>query len=730
VATFRTRSARARSALLSGAPSTAAAVAFATAFGLAIALASASGCSSSSDASAAPVDAADAAAPDAVCADGFVPLAGGAGCTPVLPPASCAPGTRAAIGSATCAPVGVTACAPGFVVAKSGWGCDPVLPPAACAIGSGTREKLGSATCVAVSDCNAPFPPPGSTVFVNAAYADAQLDATHFRSIGAAVTAAPAGTIIAVDSGTYSEKVTLAKRAVSIIGRCTEKVVMQQVMGVIGSAIEANTGDDFVVRNVSFRGYNAALGILGGKARLDSLVVEDGLLAGVVAGNVGTQVQLTNVVIRGMKARPGGVDAFGIFASAGAAVTVDDSVLASNEYANVAVTKPGSTLHMTRSIVRDGIPLGASRAFGVGVYAAESGAVTVEESAILDNSTAGFDVFSTADAKSSGTLRRSVVQGTKRDGAKNAARGLDLTSSHVVVEQSTIRANVEFEMIASQGTDLTISDSTLLGADPVGPTERGATGIIVDSATATVRSLAIVSPRAGVEIQGTAKVDMQGSLVTATRTAPSFYENGRYIGTGMVVESKASLVLAKSTIEGAHTAALATSGHADLSEVLVRGTRAGGDGQFGRGVSAQLGGVMKLARSAVIDNLEAGVFVSLGGASLAMTASTVQTTGLDGDGHFGVGVLLGGDVSGTIEDSTITDSKGIGLAVASAGAFVGHSTISRNAVGIHAQEGTTLTTGDVPGDPLACVVSSDTSFVDNATRVGSGVVPLPMVLSP
>ena len=695
---------------------------------LASAIASASGCSSSSGASAPPSDTNDAAAPDAVCADGFVPLADGAGCTPVLPAASCAPGTRAAIGSATCVPVGVTACAPGFAVAASGWGCDPVLPPAACAIGSGTREKLGSTTCVAVSDCNAPFPPPGSTLFVSAAYADAQLDATHFRSIAAAVTAAPAGAIIAVDSGTYAEKVTLAKRAVSIIGRCTDKVVMQQTAGVIGSAVEANTGDDLVVRNMSFRGYNAAFGILGGKAKLDSLVIENGLLAGVVAGNVGTQVQLTNVVIRGMKARAGGTNAFGIFTSSGATVTVDDSVFASNEYVNVGVTKSGSTLHMTRSIVRDGVPLGSTRGYGLGVYAAENGAVTVEESAILDNSAAGFDVFSAPGDASAGTLRRSVVQGTKRDGT-NHGRGVDVTASKVSVEQSTIRANVEIEMIASQA-DLSISDSTLVGADPIGATERGATGLIVEGGTAKVRSLAIVTPRAGVEIQTTAKVDMQGSLITATRTAPKFYENGRYTGTGMVIESKASLTLAQSTIEGAHTAALASSGHADLSEVLVRGTRAGGDNQFGRGISVQLGGVMKLTRSAAIDNLEAGVFVSVGGASLAMTSSTVQTTGLDGNGNFGVGVLLGVDVSGTIQDSTITDSKGIGLAVASAGAFVGHSVISRNAVGIHAQDGTTLTTGDAPGDPLACVVSSDTSFVDNATRVGSGVVPLPMVLSP
>ena len=698
--------------------------------GVAVALAGSAACGSSSSQGAAPPGAPATVAPDAVCQDGFTPLDGGAGCTPVLPPAPCSAGARASIGAATCAPVGVTACAPGFVVAANGWGCEAVLPATACASGSGTRERLGSATCVPVSDCNAPFPPPGSSFFVSAAYADAQLDATHFRTITDAVNAAPAGATIAVDAGTYVEMVTLKHRAVSIIGRCTDQVLMQQAPGVIGSAIDAAAGDDLHLRNVTFRGYNVAIGILGGKIELDSLVIEDGLRAGVIAGNGGTQVHLTNVVIRGMKARAGAGEAFGIFASAGATMTVDDSVIAGNEYVNIGVTKPDTTLHLTRSIVRDGKPLGPTRAFGMGVYTAESGAVTIEESAILDNSAAGLDVFSTPGAGSSGTLRRSVIQGTMRDGAKNAARGVDITSSHVVIEESTVRSSVEFEIIASGGAQLEVSDSTLVGADPTSATERGATGLIVDGSKATLRSLAIVTPRAGVEIQGTASVDMQGSLISATRTAALFYENGRYTGPGMILESKASLVLSKSTIEGAHTAGLALSGHADISDSLVRGTRGGQDGQFGRGISVQLGGVATLAGSAVIDNVESGVFVSLSGASLAMTSSTVQDTGLDGAGNFGVGVLFGGDVSGTIEDSTITGSKGIGLAVASAGAFVHHSIVSRNAVGVHAQDGTILSEGEEPGDARALVVSKDTTFVENATRVGSGVVPLPKVLGP
>ena len=175
--------------------------------------------SSSNDAAPAPTDPGVAVPADAFCADGFAPLDGGAGCAPVITTQTCKPGTRATIASATCVPVGVVTCPAGFARDATGWGCDAVLPPTACAIGSGTRERLGTTTCVAVSDCNAAFPPAGASIFVDAALTDAQLDATHFRTIADAVAAAPAGATIAIESGTYVEKVVLAHRKVSLVGR-------------------------------------------------------------------------------------------------------------------------------------------------------------------------------------------------------------------------------------------------------------------------------------------------------------------------------------------------------------------------------------------------------------------------------------------------------------------------------------------------------------------------------
>jgi hypothetical protein len=697
---------------------------------VALALAGLASCSSSSSEEAKPVDPGTTAPDVSTCGDGFTSLGANAGCTPILPAAACGPGTRAAIGSTECVAVGVTACAAGFVKDATGWGCAPVLAPTACPTSSATRERLGVTSCVSISDCNAPFPPAGTTLMVNAAYADAQIDATHFRSIADAVNAAPAGAVIAVDTGTYVEKVVMKRRAVSIIGRCTEKVVMKQAAGVIGSAFEIGKGDDVLVKNMSFRGYNAAIAALGGSTKLDSLAIEEGLLAGVAAGNFGTEVSLVNVVVRGMHPRSGAVEGYGVFASAGASVVIDDSVFSGNESINVAATKADTTLTLRRSIVRDGKPLTSKGTLGLGLNSAEGATITVEESAVIDNAAAGFGVVSAAGgAQSTGILRRSVIRGTKRDLVKKTGRGLDVTSGHAVVEESTIGSSSDMEVNAMGGA-IELTSTTLLGAPTLAGDERGATGILANNATTTVRKVAIIAPKAGVEVQSKGRLDMASSLVLGTRTGPKSYENGRYVGLGIVVESTASLVLAASTLQDTHTIGLTVAGQADVTSTLIRGTRASLDRLAGRGMSVVSGGVATLTGSAIVDNTESGILVTAAGSSLTMTGTTIGDTGFDPAGSFGFGLVFFGDVTGTIENSTITGSKGVGFAVGAAAAFVRSTTISRNAIAVHAQDGTTLSEGEAAGDDRAFVISNDTRFIDNQTRVGSGFVPLPTVLDP
>lgn len=686
-------------------------------------------CSSSGD-DGAPAGPADpGAAPEKECADGFTVMEGGAGCAPILPAAACAPGTRASLGSDTCAPVGNAACAPGFVPHASGWGCDAVVAPARCT--GATRERLGSTACAPISDCNAPFPPPGATLFVKAGYADGELDATHFRTIADALAAAPAGATIAVDTGAYGGATLEPKHDVTVVGRCAEQVVLTSADGKTSAfSMNESAHVNVTLKNMTLRGWHGAVGALSGHLDLEGLLIEDSKLAGIVVGNASTTATITNVVVRGTRGNPGEQNLFGLFATFGAKVDVSDSVFADNDFINVGFNGDGTVGTLTRSIVRDGHGFGTTGNYGMGAYAADGAQMTIEESAIVDNRAAGVNAYSaTPKVVTRATLRRSVVRGTLLD-SQSLGRGLETNAGVLEVEQSTVADSAQIDAMVAAGGKATFTNVTLLGTSNPDPAKYGPLGLVTDDATTTATSLAIVGTRIGGQAQGTGSISLADSLVAKTRFGSRLYEEGQWIGIGLLVESKATLDLARTTIEQTRTSALVALGHAKLDGVVVRGTRAANDGFAGRGISVQAGGVTDVARSAISDNTEAGVLVANGGATLTMTESSIDVTDVDPAGQFGIGIIAGGTANATVEKSTITASKGIGLAFAGAGGTLRACVISKNAVALHAQEGTTIVEGDGDGDPTTLAVSKDTRFVDNQTRIGSGEVPIPRVLDP
>jgi hypothetical protein len=673
--------------------------------------------------------------PAAACPDGFHAIEGGGGCEPTLPKGACAAGTSARVGSEACVPVGVTACAKGFTAHASGWGCDAIMPAKACA--AGTRERLGSATCAPVTDCNASFPPAGATLFVKASYTAGELDATHFLTVTEALAVAAAGATIAVDTGTYAEKLT-PKKNVTLVGRCAEQVVFSTGDGTgPGLRIE---NVDVVAKNMTFRGFDGGVAAFGTKTSLSGIVVENSILNGISASNVGTVLTLSNVVVRGTRLPAGNNQSFGLLAQKGAKLEVDDSVIADNDFANVVSTGPGVATHITRSIIRDGRPPTTgtfAKSFGVGFYVSNAGSLELEESAVVDNAADGIVVSkgTSAGAAASGKVTRSVVRGTKFDPVREIGRGIEVgNASTVVVEQTTSFGNADVDLIVTEGGTGDIHDSTTFGSAGDDPAVLAGAGLLVStSGTAKLRSVAIVSPRGvGVQVQDTATLDVADSLVLGSRPQPKLDAKGHDFGFGMTVGKGSTLTLARSTIEHASAVGLLSEGGTlKLDGALVRQTQASKRGDSGRGISAQDGAKVDVVRSAFMDNLEAGIIVIDGDGSLTMTDSTVGNTELDANGRFGIGVLLSGGVTATITSSTITGSAGIGLASSAAGGLLSRATLSRNTVGVHVQDGASLVEADAASDdPLAVAVSKDTRFVENTTRVGSGSVPLPQVLTP
>ncbi len=700
-------------------------------FVLVAALAFAATACSGSSGDAAPGDGLPGGGSIAACVDGFEALGGSGGCGPILTTDTCDAGTMVAIGSTSCVPVGPTTCPAGFHPTAGGYGCDTDLPATACT--GATRDAIGSATCVPIGDCNAAFPPSNATLFVDASYMVGQVDATHFTSVSAALAVAQNGAVIAVESGTYTD-VIVPSVSVSVVGRCTERVIFAAA-DTTKSAVQEDKAVSLGVSNITFRNYHAAIGATAGNLTLDSVVVENSHFAGIVVGNKSTTAKISNVVVRGTRGGTTDANAFGLYIGYGAQVTVTDSAFVDNDYIGAGISGDGgagASLKLSSSVVRDGHPFGSGGGYGWGVYASGQVTLDVESSAIVGNR--GFGVLANSQKAATRfatvTVAGSVVRGTAVDPVAGQGTGIESNKSTLDVERSTISDNEQVDVYAAGGGKTTIADSALLGTTDLDPTVLGPLGIVVVDGALTMNSTAIVGTRAGAEIEGASVAEIHHSLVADTRgSSLGYYLEDNYVGLGIFVESAAQLLIDGSTIRNTRTAGMITLGQTTLNDVVITGTQAGGDGVGGRALSVQGSSTVTIGASAFIGSEETGILAAEHGA-LTIFDSMIDQTTLDRSGSYGIGIFVGeDDMPASIATTTLRQSAGPAIAVSNAGLSVKSSAIVDNVVGIAVLGHSSLIEGDGNGDPMTVAISKDTVFAGNQTRVGSGNIPLPTVLT-
>lgn len=601
------------------------------------------------------------------------------GCEPIVSEAACGPGARAAVGSATCEAVGPAACPAGFVAHASGWGCRPVIAPERCE--GAMREALGSPACVPVGDCSVTSPPAGASVFVDASFTDDALDATHVRTIGAAVTAASAGATIAIAPGTYPENVALGK-AVTLVGRCAEKVIVEAS---VGSPAIAVNGAKVALRGMTVRGGSTGLYAvaLGADVTVADAVLEKNQRAGIEAFEE-AKVSAKGVVIRDTTPSAASSTTNGIFTDAGATVRLEDGVVSGAADAGVGATG-SSAITLVRSVVRDTVPR-PDGVGGTGARAFERGTVELVESAIVaSRGTALIAGRTKAVAK----IVRSSVVDTKLDDRPglNSGTAVSITDgASLEVEGSTVADNAAAAFaIAKEGTRAKIANTAIVATKPLGEAGAGVGLLARGGASVELVSSAVVeSAFAALQASdaGTTLV-IDRSLVA--KTAPS--SGSRKIpegsgGTALAVIRGGSAVLRASTIDAAREAAIAAANEGstlELESTLVTGTLPNAKGAFGHGVLALLGARVGVARSVV------------------------------------------------------ERSAAVGVVFADASGSVRRSTVRHNAIGIHAQQGSTIVESEAVPEAITggeVVVTTDSRFTDNASKVGSGVVPLPNVVPP
>lgn len=622
-----------------------------------------------------PAPAAPAATPDsgaATCEEGERAVADG--CEPVLPAGECPTGRRAELGNESCVPVGPQTCPDGFEKHSSGWGCVPVIPAAACT--GATRDALGSKSCVPIGDCNAAFPPTAATILVDAALTDGQVDATHVKTIAAGIAAAATNATVAVAPGTYAENLEVTK-SITITGKCAAEVVLDARATAAGIEI---TSGNVTLRGLTVRGGDRGISAITASAvvKVEDVLFDANMRAGIDVFEE-AKVAAKRVVIRKTNPVSDASITNGIFADLGAVVTFEDGVVSGAADAGIGMTG-GSTITFTRSIVRDSIP----RPDGVGGSGArgfEQGRVELVESAIVASRGAGVIVGKT---KASLKMDRSSIVDTKLDerGGEGIAFPVSVIDGATIeVSDSTLADNPTTGFVIRKvGTKARIARTAVVHTYAAGETGSGVALVAKDGATVDVDDSAFVDAAlAALQSDGAGtKLTVSRSLVKDMKpTTKTFKAPEVHGGTALAVIRGASTTMTSCTIDRA---------------------------------------------------LEQGLAVGNEGSTLNLDRTLVKSTLANDKGLFGHGVMAVERGTVVIERCAFDDNAGVGIAFSDATGSVRRTSVRRNTVGVHAQKGSSLLeTAEIP-DPIEAgtvVVTPDSRFIENGSKVGTGEIPLP-----
>lgn len=734
----------------------------------------------SDDASAPPAAQPDAAAPAADggplgCADGFRALPDGVGCDPILPPADCAGSTRARIGDATCVAVTEKTCPTGMTFDAARGVCHDVVPVAACA--GATREALGQTTCAPVGDCAAAFPPAGFAVLVDPTLPDASLDATHVRTIGAALAGAPAGGTIAIAAGTYEESLA-PTRPVKLVGRCPSSTRIVSPAGASAPGLHVSSVA-VEARGLSLEGHKVgALVEAKGSLVLESVVLEKNREVGIVVGDAGSRATLTRSVVRGTLPDATGLFGWGASAEGGGALVVEESAVVDSHEKAIGVGGAGSSAKITRSFVARTQASAGGNAHAIDVQ--EGGALELVESSVALNVGQGVAV----DLKSTAAVTRSIVRDTLENPSGNDGHGVEvLGGSKVTLEDSVLLGN--HEVALNTGGKGTVVEATRTHVVETSSSTKGGFGV-----AAGAQSGAHLTFKDGMVARAFYYgffADGRGSLVEIERALVSDVRVIDKLGRCLDVQSGATMSARDSTVQKCGTDGVVVDGQGgeatfSADHLLVQ--RTSSTGVFGR-----QGGKATLTASAVIEATEVGVYTSNTTSpegrrcDFTLDRSVVRATRATKDGVNGAGVVSGGtvhlvgttlagnhafaaasagegafmDLTGSVLRDSVAEPKDdafghglvgldhatlrltdcdvignarVGAAFQNVSVVIRRSRITRNQVGLHVQGDSRL--AEVPGapdtaEPNEVAVTTDTRLDGNETKLGSGFVPLPKV---
>ncbi len=598
------------------------------------------------------------------CPEGFVPAVTGRACDAVLPDGPCGPGKRPKLGSTTCEPVGPTSCAEGFVAAPDGWGCVEVLP--------------GQTSCQPIGDCAAPFPA-DVTHFVDPRFTQAQLDATHFATLASALSAAPPGSVIALEAGRYPDDL-VVDHAVTLVGRCAEKVFLEEAGTPMRPALVI-TGGPVVVRRLTITNhFNGALVQATGSADFQDVVVERNFAEGLRAQ--GGTLSVERSVIRDTFPDPNGKFGYGLFGGAQAHVTATDVEVTRSHESGVVLQDQDTTGALERVVVTETRARGDGL-YGIGVVARAGATVIISRSLLALNVEEGLYAGSKpGSAPTTVTVTDTVVrdslpravgvvlgQSTEYFGRNVMAQG----AARIDLTRASIRWSNGASVVSARGATLTLTDSVVTGSHPSPSGDGTLCAAVLNQGTLTfTNSAAVRCAGAGLQVVG------QGASATLTRSlvADITQQGADNVAAGLELVGLATLDLVDSAVTGCEGEGVFTSssvsgtepaGAVTLTRSVVGYSSSNADGSFGRGLDLGSGGSVTVTESAVVYSRELAVVVREADTQVRFVRSVVRDTMSNGDGLHGraFNVQEGGFLS--LEDTLLLRNRDVAVMVAQPG---------------------------------------------------------------
>lgn len=560
---------------------------------------------------------------------------------------------------------------PRLTTCPAGWGSDPLhcepWPAGPRTLCTGSQAQFpGDPACAEVGPaCPADgWPaslPTGTVRFVRgtAAVGGDGTRARPFQTIAEALAAG--GGLIALGTGTYALPGPLPA-GVSLVGTCVAQTTLVRAATSQPAVVFAET-PGISVRDLRVLGPGVGLAVTdpGSTLSVENVVVEGATSVGWLIQN-GGQATARALVIRGTATGAGGTLGSGIQLSDASGLDLTRALIEGSHTAGVFLAGAGAHATMTGVAIVD--TQATSRSNGHGLWANGRTRVTLSKSIVEGNQSTGLYALSGAALD----LTDVLVRGTRATPGANGDGVYVAVASAVTAQRLWLGAN------AGLGLGVSDADSTVTVSDFVSERNAGL-GANTGGLLFLDRGELLDCIGSAVTARGVgARVTAHDLTIRRTHLAP-----GQLTASGLSISRGAFLSAQRVLLdhcEGLGAAAVSAGSELVASDLEVRDTQRGADGEGGWGVVAALYSQVTLERARLDHNVTSGVIVGQARATLT-DVEVFATQGLPSQGGlygYGVTVEMAGAVTGT--RLRLIDNHDVGLLVADAASAVDFSEMS------------------------------------------------------